>query len=150
METAYQEARFELEDCEWDVAKLSDRTRSFTQTVGNATDPQSKGPSPEEIARYVVILQRSVTDFDFSGRSTSKSYGAQSESKSQGPSQLLIQDAKRDLVELHARLKQSHIRARASQRRWRHLVRQCEVAEVHCMSFEHVSLFQLNAVRLLL
>lgn len=34
------------------------------------------------------------------------------------------------LVELHARLKQAQIRARACDRRWKQLVQQCERAEV--------------------
>lgn len=88
-----------------------------------------------ESVQYAKVMQKSVADFTFSGRSTTKNHvgrtPAAGADKGQGPSVPPAMFSKSDLVELHARLKQSHIRARACERRWKHLIRQCEVAEVH-------------------
>jgi hypothetical protein len=80
----------------------------------------------------VIIMQKNIADFTFSGRSTTKNNVGRStaEDKVRGLSLPPEMISKGDLVELHARLKLSHIRARACERRWMHLIRQCEVAEV--------------------
>ena len=86
-----------------------------------------------QAVQYVKIMQKNITDFTFSGRSTTKNNVGRSAAavdKVQGLSLPPDMYSKSDLVEMHARLKQSHIRARACERRWKHLIRQCEVAEV--------------------
>ena len=77
--------------------------------------------------QYAELLQQSIADFAFLDRSVSKSYVSPS---TRDPASNPGLDTKNSLVELNARLKQAHIRARASDRRWRHLIRQCEAAEV--------------------
>ena len=77
--------------------------------------------------QYAELLQQSIADFAFLDRSVSKSYVSPS---TRDPASNPGLDSKNSLVELNARLKQAHIRARASDRRWKHLIRQCEAAEV--------------------
>ena len=77
-------------------------------------------------AQYVLILQDSVANFSFLGRSSTRNFVKQNSTDS-GAS---TGDPKKDLIELHARLKQAQIRARACEKRWKHLVVQCEKAEV--------------------
>jgi hypothetical protein len=77
--------------------------------------------------QYAEMLQQSIADFAFLDRSVSKSYV---NPDSRDPVSNPGLDTKNSLVELNARLKQAHIRARACDRRWKHLIRQCEAAEV--------------------
>jgi hypothetical protein len=126
IEESYQEARYELEDCEWDVTKASEALRR------SAADGVLLSENALQAVQYVKIMQKSITDFAFLGRSTTKNNVGRSAAvdKVEGLSLPPEMISKGELVELHARLKQSHIRARACERRWKHLIRQCEVAEV--------------------
>ena len=108
-----------MEDCEWDVKKTSERLRvTPSGAVAVTEDAVLAG-------QYAEMLQQSIADFAFLDRSVSKSY-VQPRDPASNPGL----DTKNSLVELNARLKQAHIRARACDRRWKHLIRQCEAAEV--------------------
>lgn len=77
-------------------------------------------------SQYILVLQDSVANFTFKGRSSTRNYMSRSSTDSTSTSG----DTRKGLIELHARLKQSQIRARACEKRWKHLVQQCERAEV--------------------
>jgi hypothetical protein len=58
IENAYQESRFELEDCEWDVRKAAEKlSQSLSRSDGPSTDPQ--------LAKYIHTLEESVANFTF-------------------------------------------------------------------------------------
>ena len=77
-------------------------------------------------SQYILILQDSVANFSFKGRSSTRNYMSRSSTDTSSTTG----DTRKGLIELHARLKQSQIRARACEQRWKHLVQQCDRAEV--------------------
>jgi len=115
IELAYQEARFELEDCELVVDKAIDLL---------AQSPL-ESPFVRNLGLYVSVLETSVANFEFAGRAMTRKYVA---SANAGAATQPL-DTKKGLVELHARLKQAQMRARAGERRWMFLVQQCKRAE---------------------
>lgn len=154
MEAKYQEARYELEDCEHDV------------TIAVACQQQQS--RDKELESFVQILQLKVSNFTFASRSTSRKHvkrlqqphkgnnsggglfgfmssssGASAGSSADGGSGAgapglnhhlsssgMSLDSKSGLVDLHARLIQAQIRVRACDRRWRVLLKQCKRVEV--------------------
>ena len=92
IECSYQEARYELEDCELVVDK--------------AIDLLAQSPLESTFVRhlglYVSVLETSVAKFEFAGRATTRRYVAPANSDLPSPAL----DTKKGLVELHARLKQ--------------------------------------------
>ena len=77
-------------------------------------------------AQYMLILEQSVANFSFLSRSTTRKYVTHSTVEDNA----IVFEAKKSLIELHGRLKQSQIRASACERRWKHIVLRCERAEV--------------------
>jgi hypothetical protein len=122
IETSYQDARFELEDCEWDVSKAADKLLEMPLDSQFAID----------MGKNMITLQNLVANFTFVGRSTTRKYV----NHAAGDDHSLALDTRMGLVELHARLKKSQIRARASERKWRMLIKQCQVAEIVIASSE--------------
>jgi hypothetical protein len=80
--------------------------------------------------KYVELLQKSVANFNFAGRSNSRQYVSPTT-----VDQNVDLDSKKGLVVLHAKLKQAQIKARACDRRWRILVKKCQRAEVRSIPF---------------
>lgn len=116
IETSYQEARFELEDCEWDVSKAAEKIKNLRSSSDDAVST----------AQHMLILEQSVANFSFLSRSTTRKYVTHSTVEDNA----IVFEAKKSLIELHGRLKQSQIRASACERRWKHIVLRCERAEV--------------------
>lgn len=109
VESAYQEARYELEDCELEVTKIS----RWLDTLGvNSKEVFELGP-------LVSILNNSISNFQFTGRSNSLQYV----NNSTKPQSLEGVDAKAILVNLRARLLNAQIKARACERRWHVLLK---------------------------
>jgi hypothetical protein len=108
VESTFQDARYELEDCEADVEK--------------AVELLSKPGSDKSLAEYVDVLQDKVAKFQFTARSFTRKYVVTSSSSTQ-------LDTKAGLVNLHARLIQAQIRAGACDRRWKVLMKRCRAVQ---------------------
>ena len=129
VEEAFQDARYEMEDCEVDIAKV-------VALVGNSRAGAGGGGSSalrSEIGAFVDILNDKATNFQFGRRSRSRTYvrGFQMEKV---PDDVLT--TKAHLVKLHARLMTAQLRARASERRWNVLLSECQRQQVSkCQHF---------------
>ena len=97
--------------------------------MGKAAAMVQKSSSKNELDKYVQILQKKVSTFNFASRSVSRKFvgGGGTQEAAVEPKPL---DCKAGLVELHARLIQAQIRAGACDRRWRVLMRKCRDVEV--------------------
>lgn len=100
VETAFQDARFYLEDCELEVIKVAGR-------LG--------GNKNSELSRYVYQLQEEVANFEFKGRIFSRRLSITRSEDS-------VSDDKPGLVALHARLKWAQMKVRHADKRWRNHV----------------------------
>mmetsp|Transcript_5899 Transcript_5899/g.13016 ORF Transcript_5899/g.13016 Transcript_5899/m.13016 type:complete len:780 (-) Transcript_5899:165-2504(-) len=111
VEEGFHDARYELEDCEVEIAKA-------VAVVGRDSTPMHAS------ADMVGTLHTKATAFEFSKRSRAHSYrGAGSLDR---PLDDAVLTSKTHLVALHARLMAAQLRARASERRWRDLVVECQ------------------------
>jgi len=116
VESAYQEARYELEDSELEVTKIS----KWLDTLGvNSKEVFELGP-------LISILNNSISNFEFSGRSNSLQYVNNTNTR---PHSLDGVDAKSILVNLRARLLNAQIKARACERRWNVLLKKAKKFE---------------------
>ncbi len=114
IEDSYQEARYELEDCELEVKKVSE----MLEQSGPGSD------LGQSIGEYVEILKSKVANFTFAGRSSSRAFGKNHPSLNRNYS------SKFEMVALHQRLITAQLKARASEQRWRHLVKECKIYQV--------------------
>lgn len=115
IEDSYQEARYDLEDCEIEVKRVSEIL-------------EKAGPNSElalSIGQYVTILKEKVANFTFAGRSSSRAYGNKNH-----PALNKTYSTKAEMVALHQRLITAQLKARASEQRWRHLVKECKIYQV--------------------
>lgn len=137
VEEAYQDARYELEDCEVEVRKLVD----MTERAG------LDSAIHREVGMYIAILEQKVNSFQFEQRSrtrrnftlssstasTSKSVtstvNGKSRTSSPSASEQQVDEQLTSmayLVRLHQRLMIAQLKARACERRWRTLVTECD------------------------
>lgn len=108
VEDAYQEARYELEDCETEIKAAVEKL----EKAGPTSELAIKG------GEYLRLLKDKMSSFNFAGRSTTK--------LSTSPPANKDYSDKAVLVSLHARLITSQIKARAAEQRWRFLVAECK------------------------
>ena len=100
VETAFQDARFFLEDCELEVIKVAGRLGANKNT---------------ELSMYVFQLQEEVANFEFKGRIFTRRLSITRSENS-------FSDDKPGLVALHARLKWAQMKVRHAEKRWRNHV----------------------------
>jgi hypothetical protein len=114
VEDAYQEARYELEDCELEVKAIGDQLDKAVL----------QDDTQQHLGEYARMLKDKMSNFTFAGRSTSRSYG-----KPHAQQNKNYQD-KVEIVAVHQRLITAQLKARAAEQRWRYLVGQCKIFEV--------------------
>lgn len=117
IESSYQEARYELEDCELEVGRAVD------------TLNRPENASKSNLKKYTEILHKKVSNFVFASRSHSRQFAKGSLGP---PAAAQALDNKAALVELHSRLMRAQMRARSCDRRWRVLLKKCKRVEVCC------------------
>jgi hypothetical protein len=115
-EEAFQDARYEMEDCEVEIEKIIE-----------LLDKSGSAALRDEVGPLAAVLKDKVTNFQFGARSKSRAFvrGFQVE---------LVEDrvlvSPPHLIKLHARLMTAQIKARAAERRWNVLLSECERQEV--------------------
>lgn len=125
VESVYQEAKFELEDTELEVSHVLNSFENGLKNSKYSTD----------MIKYVSALKVSLNNYDYVTRSASLQFihhksNSNGTSKSSGNSNLDINSIDvNSLVDLHAKLLQSQIKAHASERRWYELISQCKRSE---------------------
>lgn len=110
VEEAYQESRYELEDCELEIRKAVDAL-------------EKAGPNSSlarEVGLYILTLKEKSANFMFASRAKTNTYIKGSKDENVDFSD------KKVLVALHARLMKCQLKARASERRWRVLIQTCK------------------------
>ena len=132
VEDSYQDARYELEDCELEVQKLVDIIERTGLDSALAQD----------INKYVTVLSHKVNSFKFDQRSKSRSYSSRAKRAAALPPQEEVDKITNMayLVRLHQRLMIAQLKARACERRWRVLVQECDRCQVRmrCRQFSGV------------
>mmetsp|Transcript_2258 Transcript_2258/g.3469 ORF Transcript_2258/g.3469 Transcript_2258/m.3469 type:complete len:696 (-) Transcript_2258:95-2182(-) len=108
VETAFHDARFELEDCEAEVKRVMD---SFESSL-----------SDRSLKPLADIIQQRVQSFDFALRSTSNKHRKMNSSDK-------VAIDKKSLVALHGRVKRAQLRVTAAEHRWRNLLLKVKVEE---------------------
>jgi hypothetical protein len=101
VEAAYQEARYELEDCEYEVNLAAEHYNKH-------------GP---ELQPLIAILSNKVSNFEFDARSTTR--------RGKGGDVSMVR-TKAEIVSLHARLLNAQMKARACDRHWKVLLKDCQ------------------------
>lgn len=116
IEEAFQDGRYELEDCEAEVHNI----------VG-LLDKSGSAALRNEIGPFVEILSGKVANFQFVKRSKSRAFvrGLQFDKVEDS-----VLTTKKHLIKLHARLMTAQLKARASERRWNVLISECERQQV--------------------
>lgn len=116
MEESFQDARYELEDCEAEV-----------QNIVGLLDKSGSAALRSEVGPFVDILRDKVANFQFVKRSKSRAYvrGFQFDKVEDS-----VLTTKKHLIKLHARLMTAQLKARASERRWNVLISECERQQV--------------------
>ena len=117
VETAFQDARFNLEDCELEVIQVA------RKLAGN---------KHSELSKYVLQLQEEVANFEFKGRIFSRRL-----SITQRNGDDSVPDDKISLVALHARLKLAQMKVRHADKRWRTHVNKSYSLEQLARQIEH-------------
>jgi hypothetical protein len=117
IEENYQSARFELEDCEFEIQKAIDTA-------------EKAGGAQSENVKFVHQLKEEMTNFAFANRSTTRAF------VKSDPGKVKDYSSKKELVSMHGRLKKAQLKARAAERRWRVLISECK----HC---QVISIFRL-------
>lgn len=115
-EEAFQDARYEMEDCEVEVEKIIE-----------ILDKSSSAALRNEVGPLVAVLKDKVSNFQFGPRSKSRSY-MRSFQVEQVDDHVLVSPP--HLIKLHARLMTAQIKARAAERRWNVLLAESERQEV--------------------
>lgn len=116
VEEAYQESRYELEDCEVEVKKAVE----LLETAGPGSAVANS------VGSYIIQLKEKISNFNFAGRASTNAYlKSQHDSRTQPD-----YSDKKALVALHAKLMKCQIKARASERRWRVLIGHCKTLQV--------------------
>lgn len=113
IEQSYQESRYELEDCESEVAKAVE----LLERSGIGSELRL------QVGEYIDKLKNDVSSFKFESRSTSRSHTSHNFDGEE-----IVR--KSSLVRLNARLKQAQLKARACERRWKVLLINCRDFEV--------------------
>jgi hypothetical protein len=115
-EEAFQDARYEMEDCEVEIEKIIE-----------LLDKSGSAALRDEVGPLAAVLKDKVTNFQFGARSKSRAFvrGFQVE---QVEDRVLVSPP--HLIKLHARLMTAQIKARAAERRWNVLLSECERQEV--------------------
>eukprot|EP00981_Chlorochromonas_danica_P000709 scaffold147_cov164-Ochromonas_danica.AAC.26 len=111
VEEAYQESRYELEDCEVEIRKA---VELLEKSGPNSSVTKEVGP-------FILLLKEKAANFNFAGRAKTNNY-IKSGASGTSPDY----SEKKVLVALHARLLKCQLKARASERRWRVLVARCK------------------------
>lgn len=115
VEEAYQNARYELEDCEWEIGKL----------VAAVEKAGPKSAMASAMGANIEMLRLKMTNFNFAGRSNTRTHGGGANSSSSEDF-----STPKGLVTLHAKLITAQLKARASERRWRILIESCRQNQV--------------------
>lgn len=110
VEDAYQEARYQLEDCEVEVKKAVEANESSAHSSNKV---------------YIDLLKEKVANFNFANKSVTRAFVKTDPTKNKDYT------SKSELVILHAKLMQCQLRARASERRWRVLIEECKQLKVY-------------------
>ena len=118
VEESFQDARYELEDCEVEVEKIIE-----------ILDKSNSSALRQEIGPLVAILKEKVSNFQFHSRSKSRAYVRSFQTERLSDDVLVSIEY---LIKLHARLMTSQAKARASERRWNVLIIECDRQEVSC------------------
>lgn len=105
-----------MEDCEYEINKL-------VQAVEKAG---AKSAMASAMGANIEILRNKMTNFNFAGRSQTRSHVT---SSSSGDVDVDYATPK-GLVTLHAKLITAQLKARASERRWRILIESCRRNQV--------------------
>ncbi|RYH13070.1 hypothetical protein EON65_36550 [archaeon] len=116
VEEAYQESRYELEDCEVEVKRA-------VELLENAGPGSAMANS---VGSYILQLKERASNFNFAGRATTNTYLKPHHDSRTQPDY----SDKNALVSLHAKLMKCQIKARASERRWRVLIGHCKTLQV--------------------
>ena len=111
VESSFHDARFELEDCESEVAR----------TVEAFDLPDSD----RSLKPFLETIKERSDTFVFALRSTSNKFRNIKESKKVSPV-----SSRKQLVDLHARVKKAQLRVLAGERRWRSLLLKVKVEQV--------------------
>eukprot|EP01032_Pedospumella_encystans_P031836 gene31836-35933_t len=114
-EESFQDARYELEDCEAEI-----------ETIVGLLEKSGSAALRNEVGPFVDILTNKVSNFQFAKRSKSRAYvrGFQFDKVDDA-----VLTTKKHLVKLHARLMTAQLKARASERRWNVLIAESERQE---------------------
>ena len=118
VDTNFHDARFELEDCEIEAKRLSQKINS-SETYA-------------EFVPYIEIIKERIESFDFKGKSMSRQYSQQMEKPVSDE-----KDVRKALVSLHARLLTAQRQIMASSRRWISLLETVRYLEVSKIWYEH-------------
>lgn len=113
VESAYNEARYELEDCEAEIRNI------FEAVTG-----KKKTSCTKECFDYITIIRDKAVNFEFVARSTTIKHGT-----SDSENDIVSQLTKPNLVRLHATLLTAQIRLRAAERHWKSLVSKSKLVD---------------------
>lgn len=112
VESSFHDARFELEDCEAEVARTAE---AFEQEG-----------SDRSLRVFMDIIKKTTDEFVFTLRSSSNKFrNTKTKEQRLGPI-----TEKKQLVKLHARVKMAQLRVLAGERRWRALLLKAKVQQV--------------------
>jgi hypothetical protein len=112
IEDSYQEARYELEDCEIEIKR--------------AIEVNEKLAGHNLNKDLIIILKEKFENFNFANKSSTRAFMKTSPNDHRNKDYT----EKEELVKLHGRLMSCQLRARASERRWRVLISQCKQYQV--------------------
>lgn len=124
IETFFQEARYDLEDCELEVQKASSIISSLSDV---------------NFRRYINSINDRVSSFTFSNRSTTSNYSQNHNNITPEVRELF--KSKNGLVKLHARVIYTQMYAQVCDSRWESLIRQCAKYEVRILIVSIFNLF---------
>jgi hypothetical protein len=116
VEESFQDARYEMEDCEVEIHKI----------IG-ILDKSGSAALRNEVGPFVDILNDKISNFQFGQRSKSRAFVRGFQAERVDDNELV---SKNHLIKLHARLMTAQIKARAAERRWNVLLAECERQEV--------------------
>jgi hypothetical protein len=111
VESAFHDARFELEDNETGVQRMIEAMNR--EGVDSSLKP------------FVEIVKTSVESFHFAFRSTSNKFR-----HAQSGDAVPVTLDRRTLVDIHAKLKRSQMRVKSAERRWKNLLLKVKLLQV--------------------
>lgn len=131
IEANYHDARYELEDCEMEVAnnaRFADVryvTTSVTSISSKITTDMStkyRGAGESDASFYIRIILGRMSNFDFAERSLTRQVLANRTNDRGNATQISDEPEPSALVTLHGRLINAQTRMRAADRRWKSII----------------------------